>query len=124
MFDRASRVTAAYFFVVAGVFALVLMANGAFRAVAVGGATVGVVAALRVRIAQQPVGTNARERARGVFALGRLVARALFALVDVLTLSVFQLVTVEAGANTFVFVRFAVAVAAVDCVARACTIDD
>jgi len=117
--NRANRVTTAHVIVVARALALFLVTDSAFRTVVVDGAIRWVVTASRVRIAQQSVGTNARERSRSVLAFRGLVTRALVALVHVLTLSVFQFVTVVTSTHALVFERFTVAVSTVDRIARA-----
>lgn len=118
--NGADRITAARVVIFARALALILAANRAFRTIVVHGTIRRIMTAFRDRIAQQSVGTNARKRSRSVYAFRGFVTRPLLhALVYVLTLSVFQFVTVVTSAHALVFERLTIAVSAVDRVARA-----
>lgn len=116
---RADRVTAAHAVVFARALALTPVTNRAVRTIAVGRAVGRIVAALRVRVAQQSVRANARKRPSDVVAVCRPVTRAPLALVHVLALAVSQFVTLVTSAYALMFERFTVPVSAVDRVARA-----
>lgn len=117
--DRTDSIATAHVTVVARVLALVPATHRALRTVAVGRTTVRTVTALGVRVAQQPVRAQARKRSGRVFAYRRFVTRALFALVHVLALSAFQLVTVVTRTYAFMFVRPTIPVPAIYHIARA-----